>query len=102
MNTLFLITIMVKFKVRLLGSKAPITVKNFDYLVKKGFYNGVTFHRVIEGFMIQGGIQMVQVLAVQAIQFLMNFLMTCISTKWAFLPWLTVVRTLGAPNSSLP
>ena len=44
-----------QFKVRLLGSKAPITVKNFDYLVKKGFYNGVTFHRVIEGFMIQGG-----------------------------------------------
>ena len=37
-----------QFKVRLLGSKAPITVKNFDYLVKKGFYNGVTFHRVIE------------------------------------------------------
>ncbi|MDU5216049.1 MAG: peptidylprolyl isomerase, partial [Veillonella parvula] len=34
-----------QFKVRLLGSKAPITVKNFDYLVKKGFYNGVTFHR---------------------------------------------------------
>ena len=36
-----------QFKVRLLGSKAPITVKNFDYLVKKGFYNGVTFNRVI-------------------------------------------------------
>ena len=44
-----------QFKVRLLGSKSPITVKNFDYLVKKGFCNGVTFHRVIEGFMIQGG-----------------------------------------------
>ena len=44
-----------QFKVRLLGSKAPITVKTLITLVKKGFYNGVTFHRVIEGFMIQGG-----------------------------------------------
>ena len=44
-----------QIKIRLYGSKAPITVKNFDYLVKKGFYNGVTFHRVIDGFMIQGG-----------------------------------------------
>lgn len=34
---------------------APITVKNFIDLVKQGFYNGLTFHRIIEGFMIQGG-----------------------------------------------
>ena len=34
---------------------APNTVNNFLYLVNKGFYNGLTFHRVIEGFMIQGG-----------------------------------------------
>lgn len=34
---------------------APNTVNNFIYLIKKGFYNGLTFHRVIEGFMIQGG-----------------------------------------------
>lgn len=44
-----------QIKIRLYGSKAPITVKNFDYLVKQGYYNGVTFHRVIDGFMIQGG-----------------------------------------------
>lgn len=43
------------FKVRLYGSKAPITVKNFEYLVQQGFYNNLTFHRVIDGFMIQGG-----------------------------------------------
>ncbi len=34
---------------------APITVANFAKLVNEGFYNGLTFHRIIEGFMIQGG-----------------------------------------------
>lgn len=34
---------------------APITVENFLKLVKSGFYNGLTFHRIIEGFMLQGG-----------------------------------------------
>lgn len=34
---------------------APNTVANFESLIKKGFYNGLTFHRVIPGFVIQGG-----------------------------------------------
>lgn len=43
------------FKAELYPEVAPNTVNNFLSLVKKGFYNGVIFHRVIAGFMIQGG-----------------------------------------------
>lgn len=42
-------------ELELFPNVAPITVENFLNLVKEGFYNGLTFHRVIEGFMIQGG-----------------------------------------------
>ena len=42
-------------KLELYPAIAPNTVNNFISLVKKGFYNGLIFHRVIEGFMIQGG-----------------------------------------------
>lgn len=43
------------FKAELYPDVAPNTVNNFLSLVKKGFYDGVIFHRVIAGFMIQGG-----------------------------------------------
>ncbi len=43
------------FYVELYPEVAPNTVNNFISLVNKGFYNGLCFHRVIEGFMIQGG-----------------------------------------------
>lgn len=44
-----------KIELELYPETAPESVANFVSLVKKGFYNGKTFHRVIEGFMIQGG-----------------------------------------------
>lgn len=44
-----------KIKLELDANSAPATVKNFEELVEKHFYDGLTFHRVIEGFMIQGG-----------------------------------------------
>jgi len=43
------------FTIELDAEKAPITVANFLQYVEKGFYEGVIFHRVINGFMVQGG-----------------------------------------------
>ena len=43
------------FRAELFPEKAPNTVNNFISLVKKGYYDGLIFHRVIAGFMIQGG-----------------------------------------------
>jgi len=48
-------TNMGDFKVELFNDMAPITTGNFIKLVNRGFYNGLVFHRVIDGFMIQGG-----------------------------------------------
>lgn len=42
-------------EIELYGSVAPLTVTNFVNLVNDGFYDGLTFHRIIDGFMIQGG-----------------------------------------------
>lgn len=44
-----------EFTIRLYPEKAPITVNSFVFLVRQGFYDGVTFHRVLEGFVAQGG-----------------------------------------------
>lgn len=41
--------------IELFDDKSPKTVNNFLFLIKKGFYDGLTFHRIIKGFMIQGG-----------------------------------------------
>ena len=44
-----------EFVVQLFPDKAPKTVNNFVFLAQQGFYNGTTFHRVLDGFMAQGG-----------------------------------------------
>lgn len=48
-------TNMGEFEIELFEDKTPITTKNFIDLAQEGFYNGVIFHRIIDGFMIQGG-----------------------------------------------
>jgi peptidyl-prolyl cis-trans isomerase B (cyclophilin B) len=44
-----------EIRIELLADDAPKTVENFEQLSRDGFYDGLSFHRVIEGFMIQGG-----------------------------------------------
>ena len=44
-----------EFKIALYADKAPITVNSFVFLACKGFFNGITYHRVLDGFMAQGG-----------------------------------------------
>jgi cyclophilin family peptidyl-prolyl cis-trans isomerase len=53
--TVTLQTSLGTMRAEIFQDKAPATAKNFLSLVEKGFYNGTTFHRVIPGFMIQGG-----------------------------------------------
>ena len=48
-------TSMGTVKIELLKDKAPISVRNFLSYVKDGYYDGLIFHRVIKGFMVQGG-----------------------------------------------
>jgi cyclophilin family peptidyl-prolyl cis-trans isomerase len=48
-------TSMGVIRLELFATETPITVQNFVKLCKKGFYDNLTFHRVIDGFMIQGG-----------------------------------------------
>lgn len=43
------------FQIELFADRAPVTVNNFVFLAKDGFYDGISFHRVISNFMIQGG-----------------------------------------------
>jgi peptidyl-prolyl cis-trans isomerase A (cyclophilin A) len=54
-NVVLIKTSKGEIRVELLADKAPITVKNFLSYVDDGFYDGTIFHRVIDGFMIQGG-----------------------------------------------
>jgi cyclophilin family peptidyl-prolyl cis-trans isomerase len=44
-----------EFVIQLFPDKAPITVNSFVFLAREGYFDGVTFHRVLDGFMAQGG-----------------------------------------------
>ena len=44
-----------EFVIQLYADKAPVTVNSFVFLARQGYFDGVTFHRVLEGFMAQGG-----------------------------------------------
>ncbi len=55
MTTVNIETNFGKISFKLISESAPETVRNFEKLVKEGFYDGTLFHRVIPGFMIQGG-----------------------------------------------
>lgn len=44
-----------RFKIELLPTAAPKAVENFRLLAEHGYYDGLTFHRIMKGFMIQGG-----------------------------------------------
>jgi cyclophilin family peptidyl-prolyl cis-trans isomerase len=48
-------TVKGDIKIELFAAQAPVTVNNFVFLARDGFYNETTFHRVIGGFMVQGG-----------------------------------------------
>jgi cyclophilin family peptidyl-prolyl cis-trans isomerase len=53
--TATLVTPLGNIVIELFADKAPKTVNNFVFLAREGYYDGVTFHRVIKGFMAQGG-----------------------------------------------
>jgi cyclophilin family peptidyl-prolyl cis-trans isomerase len=53
--TVTLRTTLGDIRIEIYRDRAPKTAENFLNLTRKGFYNGITFHRVIPGFMIQGG-----------------------------------------------
>ena len=78
-------------KAELFPDVAPLTVANFIELAEKGFYDGLTFHRVIPGFMIQEDARKVQVPAAPVIQLKESFpptvFLIIFLTKGACFPW---------------
>lgn len=87
--------------VQLFPEEAPKTVKNFIELAKKGYYDGVIFHRVIPDFMIQGATQLVlvwvaKVFTVRNLKMSFHVIyLTCV----AHYQWQMLVRTQMAVNS---
>lgn len=75
------------FEVELFEDKAPITTKNFIDLAEKGFYDGLIFHRVIDGFMIQGEIRTGMARVVRATPFQMSLTRHSVTMMRVSSPW---------------
>lgn len=88
-----------EFIVEMFEDKAPKTTKNFIELTEKGFYNGVVFHRVIDGFMIQGVTLLVLVWVDQGIKLMTNLVRGCSMMTKVFFQWLMPGPTLAAVSS---
>lgn len=93
-----------KIKVELDPASAPISCENFEKLVREGFYNGLTFHRIIKGFMIQGAARREPEPAVPGTPSKVNFLQTASITPSvmcaASFPWRGLqIRTAQAVSS---
>ena len=84
------------FKIELYNDLAPNTVKNFTDLAGKGFYDGLTFHRVIDEFMIQGG---ATAPAARATSSRTSSARGCATTSPACSRWRTRGRTPAARSS---
>ena len=85
-----------EFIVEMFEDKAPKTTKNFIELTEKGFYNGVVFHRVIDGFMIQGGDPTGTGMGDQGIKLMTNLVRGCSMMTKVFFQWLMPGPTLAA------
>lgn len=88
---------MMKFE--LYDDDAPIAVANFKKLIGEGFYNGLTFHRVIPGFMVQEAALRVPVQVARAIPLSVKRLAKNRSTTGVYCQWHTGERILGDLSS---
>ena len=80
--------------------QTPVTVANFVNLVQRGFYDGLSFHRVIDDFMIQGGCPQGTALAGQAIDLPMSLCPACATMHRANFQWQTLAREPTAHSFS--
>lgn len=85
-----------EFIVEMFEDKAPKTTKNFIELTEKGFYNGVVFHRVIDGFMIQGGDPTGTGMGGPGYKLMTNLVRGCSMMTKVFFQWLMPGPTLAA------
>lgn len=88
-------------KAELYPDVAPNTVNNFISLVNKGYYDGIIFHRVIRGFMLQGGDPTAQVPAVLAYSIAGDFLTMGFQNDLKHTPVSFHARTMTRPPGAL-